>query len=90
METEQGLYAKVFMLHRDYMKTTKENKNKNEGKFKFQGNSARSQHWFDLDFDWTGEICSTCEPDLYRTKNKIQIHLKCLKFQSKIQNMWRK
>ena len=27
-------------------------KNKNEAKFKFQGLSARSQRWFDIEFDW--------------------------------------
>ena len=52
------------MLCRKYLKITEANQNKNEAKFKFQGQSSRSQHWFDLDFDWTGEIFSTSEPDL--------------------------
>ena len=39
------------MLRRKDFKITEANKNKNEAKFKFQGQSARSQRWFDLDFD---------------------------------------
>ena len=43
-----------------------QNKNKNEATFKFQGQSARSQRWFDLEFDWIEVIFSTREPDLYK------------------------
>ena len=39
------------MLRRKDFKITEANKNKNEAKFKFPGQSARSQRWFDLDFD---------------------------------------
>ena len=42
------------------------NKNKYVDKFKFQGQSARSQRWFDLDFDWIEEDFGTREPDFYR------------------------
>ena len=49
---EQGLYAQVVMFLQKYLKITEANKNTNEAKLKFQGQSARSQHWFDLDFDW--------------------------------------
>ena len=66
MSTEKALYAQVVMLRRKYLNITKENKNKNDDKFKFQGQSARSQRWFDLDFDSTEEIFSTHEPDLYK------------------------
>ena len=38
---EQGLYVQVVMLCRNNLKFTKTNKNKNEAKFKFQGQSAR-------------------------------------------------
>ena len=91
---EQGLYAQVFMLRQKYLKITEANKNKNEAKFKFRGQYERSQCWFDLDFDWIEENFSTREPELYRkifkvmTIHKIQVHLKCLKFQSEIQNVW--
>ena len=51
MASEQGFYAQVVMLCRNYLDITKENKNENKDKFKFQGQSARSQRWFDLDFD---------------------------------------
>ena len=48
------------------MKIAEENKNKNGDKFKFQGQSAISQRWFDIDFDWIGENFSTHEPDFYK------------------------
>ena len=62
-------------------------KNKNEAKFKFQGQSARSQCWFDIDFDWIEVYFSTREPDFYKICFKvmliheIQIHIKTLNFQ---------
>ena len=51
MATEQGLYAQVIMLSRKYLKFVAAYKNKNEAKFKFQGQSEISQRWFDLDFN---------------------------------------
>ena len=72
MATEQGLYAQVVMLRRKYLKFIAENNNKNEAKFKFQGHSARSQRWFDLDFDCIGVNFSTREPNVY--KKLFQIH----------------
>ena len=41
MATEQGLYAQVVKLRRQDSKFTAANKNTNEAKFKFQGQSAR-------------------------------------------------
>ena len=64
MSTEQGLYAQVVKIRQKYLKFIAENKNKNEAKFKFQGQSARSQRWFDLEFDWIEVSYSTCEPGL--------------------------
>ena len=49
-----------------------EDRNKNEAKFKFQGQSARSRRWFDLEFDWVEVNFSTQEPDLY--KETFQSH----------------
>ena len=69
---EKLLYAQVVKLRQKYLKCIAANKNKNEAKFKFQGLSARSQIWFDLDFDWIEVNFSTREPDLY--KNIFQIH----------------
>ena len=54
------------------MKLILENKNKNEAKFNFQGQSTISQRWFDLDFDWIEVNFSTREPDFY--KNVFQSH----------------
>ena len=42
MATEQGLYEKVVVICRKDPNITEENKNKNEDKFKSQGQSARS------------------------------------------------
>ena len=66
MVTEQGLYAQVIMLRRKYLKFVAADKNKNEAKFKFQGQSARSQRWFDNYFDWIEVHFSTREPGLYK------------------------
>ena len=52
MAMEQILYEQVVKLSRKDLKFVATNKNKNEAKFKFQGQSARSQIWFDLDLDW--------------------------------------
>ena len=53
------------MIRREYLKITEANKNKNEAKFKFQGQSARSQCQFDLVFDWIGKTISPRETDFY-------------------------
>ena len=66
MEMEQGLYAQVVKLRRKYLKFVATDKNTNEAKFKFQGQSAGSQRWFDLDLDWIELDFITHEPDLYR------------------------
>ena len=72
METEQGFYAQVAKLRWKDLELIESNKNKNEAKFKFQGQSARSQRWFDLDFDQIDVKFSTIDPDLYR--KVFQIH----------------
>ena len=41
-------------------------KNKNEAKFKFQCQYARSQRWFDLDFYWIEVKFTTIEPVFYK------------------------
>ena len=56
------------MLRRNDLNITESNKNKNEDKSKFQGQSEKSQRWFDLDSDWIEEYFITREPGLY---NKI-------------------
>ena len=65
MAMEQSLYAQVVKLRRKDLKFVATDKNKNEAKFKFQGKSARSQLWFDLDLDWIEIKFSSCEPDYY-------------------------
>ena len=66
MEMEQELYAQVVKIRRNDLKFIAENKNKNKAKFKLQGLSARSHHWFDLDLDWVEVNFSRREPDFYK------------------------
>ena len=54
------------------LKFIAKNKNKNEATFKFQGQSAISQHWFDIDFDWIEVHFITRKTDLY--KKPFQSH----------------
>ena len=49
MEMEQGLYSKVIRIRRKNLKFFATDNKKIEAKFKFQGQSARSQLWFDLE-----------------------------------------
>ena len=77
MFMEKDVYSPVDMLCRNYSKITESNRNKNETEIKLQSQSARSQRWFDLDFDCIEEHFSTQEPDFCRkyikstTKHKI-------------------
>ena len=93
MVMEQGLYAQVIMIRRKDLKFVGTDKNKNEDTFKFQGKSARSQQWFDLDLDWIEVNFSTREPDFIRNVlktmmlHKIIIHSKAFKFQLEIKNV---
>ena len=66
MAMEQGLYEKVIMLRWEDLKFVATDKNKNEAKFKFQGKSARSQRWFDIEWDWVEVNFSTREPYFYK------------------------
>ena len=66
MAMEQSLYAKLVKLRRKDLKFVATDKNKNEAKFKFQGQYARSQLWFDLDLDWDQIDFSIREPDFYK------------------------
>ena len=63
---EKHLYAQVVKLWRKYLQFVAADKNKSEAKFKFQGKSARSQLWFDLDLDWIDTNVSTREHDFYK------------------------
>ena len=72
MAMEQGLYAKFVKISQKDLKLIAENKNKNEAKFKFQGQSARSQRWFDINYDWMEVNFSTRETDFY--KKLLQRH----------------
>ena len=54
------------MLRLEDLKFVATDKNENEAKFKFQGQSAKSKRWFDLDFDWNEVNSSTREPGFYK------------------------
>ena len=66
MSMEQSLYAQFVKLRRKDLLFVAADKNKSEAKFKFQGQSARSQLWFDLDLNWVEINFSTREPDFYK------------------------
>ena len=66
MAMEQSLYSQVIRMRQNDLKFIATDKNQNEAKFKFQGQLARSQRWFDIDFDWIEVTVSTCEPDFYK------------------------
>ena len=69
---EQGLHSQMIRIRRKDLNFVATDKNNIEAKFKFQGQSARSQRWFDLDFDWIEGNFSICEPDFY--KKTFQSH----------------
>ena len=66
MAMERSLYAQVIKFRRKDLIFDAADKNKNESKFKFQGQSARSQLWFDLDLYWIDMNFSTREPNFYK------------------------
>ena len=72
MAMEQSLYAQVVKLRRKELLFVAAHKDKTEAKFKFQGQSARSQLWFDPDLYWIDINFSTCEPGF--NKKLFQIH----------------
>ena len=72
MAMEQSVYAQIINFCHDNLLFDTANKNKTESKFKFQGQSTRSQLWFDLDLDWIDINFSTREPDFY--KKLLQSH----------------
>ena len=63
---EQSLYTQVIKFRRKDLLFDVADKNNTESKFKFQGQSARSQLWFDLDLHWIDMNFSTREPDFYK------------------------
>ena len=64
MALEQGLYAQVVMILRRESYDIKE---KDETKiYNFQGKSAITKHWFNLDHEWLKENFMTREPDFYK------------------------
>ena len=65
MAMEQGSYAQMLILLQKDLNFFATDKNKNEAKFKFQGQSVISQRWFDLDFDWIEVNFRKSEPELY-------------------------
>ena len=83
---EQGLYSQVIMIRRKDLIFVATDKNKNEAKFKCQGQYVRSQRWFDLDLDWI-EVNSIRKIFKSMIINKILIHLNSFKFQLEMQNV---
>ena len=44
-----------------------------EPMYQFQGQYARSQHWFELDPDWIEDTFMTRDPDFFK-----RLHLECI------------
>ena len=63
---EQILYSQVIRIRRNDLKFVATDKHKIEVKFKFQGQSSRSQRWFDHDLDCMEVNFSTREPNFYK------------------------
>ena len=90
---EQSLYAQVIMFWRKDLKFDAADKNKNASKFKFQGQSARSQLWFDLDLDWIDinfalvNLISIRNYFKVMKISKTKIHSKHFKFQLEMQKL---
>ena len=89
---EKRLYAQVIKFRRKDLKFDAADKNKNESKIKFQGQSGRSRLWFDLDLDWIDINFSTREPSIRNffkimTMSKKQIHSEYLKFRLEMQRL---
>ena len=72
MAMEQSLYAQVIKFRSKDLKFDAADLKKNSSKFKFQGHSAKSRYWFDLDLDWIDINFSTHEPDF--SKKFFQNH----------------
>ena len=69
MDLKNGLYEQVVMICRRDLDYKKEKDNTEI--YNFQGQSARTKHWFDLDHEWLKEYFMTLEPDIYkRTTSK--------------------
>ena len=64
MDKENWLYAQVFMICRRES-GDKKGKYKTK-KYNFQGKSARSRLWFNLDHEWLKENFMTREPYFYK------------------------
>ena len=85
MAMKQGLYAQVVMIRQkeSYNKKLMES-TKN---YYFQGQSARSGRWFNIDHDWLEETFMTCEPHFFKNSLlnnlglMIQKHMKYLEYQ---------
>ena len=65
---QQRLYAQVVKLRRKDLKLIAANKNRNEAKFKFQSQSARSHCWFDLELDCIQVTFGKHEPYFHQKK----------------------
>ena len=63
MALENGLYAQVVMIIRRELDDEQE-KYKTK-KYYFQGQSARTKDWFDIDHAWLKENLMTREPYFY-------------------------
>ena len=62
MAMNQGLYKQVVIICRQDVKTQERKNDIKKDKFKFQGQTARSEHLFGRKYDWIEVNFSTREP----------------------------
>ena len=60
---EQGLYSQVVMIHQKDLDNKKEKENTK--KYNFQGQSAGSKCWLDIDHEWSEVNFRTRESEFY-------------------------
>ena len=70
MATEQVLYAQVFLIRRK--ESENQTENKNTKKYNFQGQSARTRRWLNIDYECRKEDSMTREPGFYRKLYKTK------------------
>ena len=77
MALENGLYAQVNMIRR--RESDDKKKKYKTNKYSFQGQSAITKHWFDLDHEWSKGNFIIRDPYFYKNYNKLNLGVIILK-----------
>ena len=73
---EESLYAQVVRIRPKSLVQKKYTREKPKRRYLFQGQSAISKHWFDLDIELVEEKFSTREPQFYNRLFQTNIEVK--------------